>query len=172
VIEDQLVEAEELDQEPESASPSLANRMAKRHQELARQTTRRFPVPGWEDVLEVELQPVGAKPSVQIVQRAQRARDDGTRQLYVAADMLLRATVGFWEMPENGGRAKRLDGEDWISLARRLEACPDNPTPRQALLFLLPDERLLPWYAEWEQWQVSSSRDVDEETMRDFVPTG
>lgn len=165
---DQLEELEE----PESASPSLANRMAKRQQELARQATRRFPVPGWEDVLEVELQPVGTKRSVQIAQRAQRARDDGTRQLYMTADMLLQATVGFWELPENGGRSKRLDGEDWVSLARRLDGCPDNPTPRQALFFLIPDERLLPWYAEWEQWMVSSSRDVDGETMRDFDRTG
>jgi hypothetical protein len=171
VIEDAVHVQDE--QEPEPASPSLSSRMTARHEELARQTTGRFPVPGWDDVLEVELRAVGIRQSTKIVQRSQRVRDDGTRQLYVTADLVTQATVGFWEVPENGGgKAKPLEGETWASLAARLDDCPDSPTPRQALLFLVPEERLLFLYTQWESWMREASRDVDEETMRDFTRTG
>lgn len=161
---------QEDQQEPQDASPSLASRMARRHEELQRATTQRFPIPGWDDLLEVELRPVGIRPSAQIVKRNERTRDDGTRQLYVMADLLVRATVGFWEMPENGGGPKALN-ESWVTLARRLPDCPDSPSERQALLFLVPEERLMFLYQPWERWMGEASREVDEDTMRDFSRT-
>jgi hypothetical protein len=159
----------ELELEPQDASPALSARMERRHEELSRQQTEKFPIPGWEDLLEVELRPLGMRQSAKVVQRNQRTRDEATRSLYVTCDLLLAATVGFHQVV--GERSTPIR-DDWVALSRRLDGCPENPTPRQALLFLVGEDRILWLYQAWEQWQRSAGETVDKELAEDFGTTG
>jgi hypothetical protein len=160
---------ESLEPEPQDASPSLSARMERRHEELSRQQTEKFPLPGWEGLLEVELRPLGMRQSAKVVQRNQRTRDEATRQLYVTCDLLIAASVGFHQV---SGETSKPINDDWVTLASRLDDCPDNPTPRQALLFLVGEDRILWLYQAWEQWQRSAGEDVDKELAEDFDKTG
>jgi hypothetical protein len=163
-------EYEQIEAEPQDASPSLSARMERRHEELSRQQTETFPIPGWEGLLEVELRPLGMRQSAKVVQRNQRTRDESTRSLYVTADLLLLATVGFRQV--TGDESSAPINDDWVSLARRLDDCPNDPTPRQALLFLVGEERILWLYQAWEQWQRAAGENVDKELAEDFDKTG
>jgi hypothetical protein len=157
-------------QEPETVDGSLRSRMQLRAEELERITTERFPLPGWEDLLEVELRVSGLRAATKIAQRNARIRDEGTKNLYVMCDLLLGATVGFWQLSPDETR-KSIQA-DWVSLARNLDGCPENPTPRQAMIFLLKEHRV-PWlYADWETWMRSAQTEVDEELAADLGPTG
>jgi hypothetical protein len=160
---------QELEPEPQDAPSSLSVRMGRRHEELSRQQTEKFPLPGWEDLLEVELRPLGMRAASKITQRNQRTRDEATRQLYVVCDLLIAATVGFHQVV--GERSTPIT-DDWETLAQRLDGCPQNPTPRQSLLFLVGEERVLWLYQAWETWQRSASEDVDKELAEDFGKTG
>jgi hypothetical protein len=160
---------QELEPEPQDAPSSLSVRMERRHEELSRQQTEKFPLPGWEDLLEVELRPLGMRAATKIVQRNQRTRDEATRSLYVTCDLLLTATVGFHQVA--GERSTPIT-DDWVGLAQRLQDCPQNPTPRQGLLFLVGEERVLWLYQAWETWQRSASDDIDKELAEDFDKTG
>jgi hypothetical protein len=151
---------------------SLASRMAARSEELARQTTVRFPIPGWEDILEVELRSLGYKTLRRAISANERIRDQGTREMYAMADQILMATVAFWEVPSNGtGEAKQMD-ETWESLAKRLPNCPDAATPRQALLFLVGDKRLHFLVGDWGEWAKNADKGVEDEVQQDFGVTG
>ena len=150
---------------------SLAARMATRSEELEKQTSERFPIPGWEDILEVELRALGYRALRQALTRNERVRDEATRELYTVADQLLMATVGFWEVPQNGGQPRQMD-ETWESLAKRLPNCPDGATPRQALLFLVGDKRLHFLAQDWGEWAKTVDKQVHDEVQADFGLTG
>jgi hypothetical protein len=173
VIEDPTVEdpTREMDAaEPKPASDSLAARMREREEVLAKHVTERFPLPGWEELLEIELRVTGVQAATKATNRVQRVRDEGVRNLYVMVDLLCTATVQFWEVTPEGTNPIE---DDWVSLAKRLPDCPDNPTARQAAIFLLKEHRI-PWlYHDWESWQrAAKTEDVDAELRRDFGQTG
>lgn len=155
----------------EGAGQSLDNRMGRRAEALAVQQTEWFPIPGWEDMLEVELRSLGYKTMSAIQHANQKVRDPGTQELYNMADQLLRATEGFREVPEDdpdGERIPLLD--DWTSLAARLGR--QNLSPRQALLVIVDEKRIHFLVQEWAQWARSVRADIDKETAEDFVRTG
>jgi hypothetical protein len=160
-------EFELAEPEPEVADSSLRSRMQQRSEQLEKVTTERFPVPGYDDLLEVELRVTGMRQATRIAQRNERQRDPGTKNLYVMCDLLLGATVQFWR----SGADQPLK-ETWTDFAQMVDGCPDNVTPRQAMIFLLKEHRV-PWlYTSWEEWMRSSRPEVEEELTRDFTPTG
>jgi len=164
-----------LVEEPEPIEPGLAldSRMEARGDELARQTSEWFPLPGYDDILEVELKPLGWKTSSSIQHRNERVRDPGTRELYNMADQIIRATMGFRQVwPEDEEREPQPITDDWVSLAKRRRMCPENPTSRQALLFLLTDARVPQLFQDWILWTREVRKENDEEVGRDFSPTG
>jgi hypothetical protein len=148
---------------------SLSARMAQRASMLRKQRTEWFPVPGWADLLEVELRAVPFEVSARIVDRNQRVRDPALQKLYITADTLLVATMGFRQLTANG--PVEIE-DDWGQLAQRLPDCPDAPTRRQAMLFLVPSDRLLSWSADYQRWADQEGNDVDREVAEDFGPTG
>jgi hypothetical protein len=164
----ELGELEEPD-EPKPIDSSLRSRRQHRSEELSKVTTEVFPLPGWEDLLEVELRVQGIRAATLASKHNERVRDEGTRSLYIMCDLLLRATVAFWQVTSNG--SKPVEGS-WVELAKNLEDCPPSPTPRQAMIFLLKEHRI-PWlYANWETWMRTAKVEIDEEIARDFTPTG
>ena len=175
----QTVEIDEVEGPPSTgaADPvlpkdsSLAERMAARSEQLSKQTTGRFPLPGWEDILEVELRALGYKALRRSLTANERIRDEATREIYAMADQVLTATVAFWEVPANGGEPRQLD-DTWQSLAGRLPDCPDGATPRQALLFLVGDKRIHFLIQEWGEWAKNADKQVEDEVQQDFAVTG
>jgi hypothetical protein len=167
----QMEEFEELtEEEPRPIDGSLRARMQQRAEQLEKVTTEIFPLPGWDDLLEVELRVSGLRQATRVQKRNERVRDPGTQNLYNMCDLLLAATVGFWQVI---GEDKRKPLEaSWESLAKNLDGCPDAPTARQAMIFLLKEHRIPRLYAEWEQWMTSAAPEVDKELAEDFGTTG
>jgi hypothetical protein len=157
--------------EPKPASGSLAGRMEGRATELAKQTNAWFPIPGYEDMLEVAFTPLGYQTMHRIQTRnARKIRDESLATLYNLADQLVVATDGFREV--QGEKKIPLDGETWVSLAERLPGCPERPTARQAVLFLIGDSALPFLVQEYGDWARQRRQDNEEEVVRDFVTTG
>lgn len=150
---------------------SLSERMAARQDVLQKTTTEWFPIPGYEGVLEVELRALGYTTVRGIMKRNEKVREDATRELYTLADQMVMATEGFQEIVP-GQPAKPLEGEDWISLARRLPNAPDQMTPRQAVLFLVGERRIVYLVTDWTTWGRSVATDVEAEVVSDFDMTG
>lgn len=148
---------------------SLSTRMKARSEELERQVSEVFEIPGWEDVLAVELNMVGWKKLRVIGQRNRKVKDLPTQELYVAIDQLITATDGFFEV---FGDERKSINDTWVSLARRTgKPLPDNLTPRQAVLALVGDTRVMALYNSWQEWLQGERREVDEEVVRDFERT-
>lgn len=149
---------------------SLAARMQARAEELQKQKTEVFTLPGWRDMLAVELKPLGFTAIDRINRRNERERNETTRKLYNMADQIIAATMGFFEVNKDD----REPIEDtWISLANRLPDAPDGLTPRQALLFLLGGDKFVHvLFLEWQAWALELQDEVDEEVEGDFDQTG
>lgn len=149
---------------------SLAQRMQSRSQELERQVTEVFDIPGWEDILSVELRLMGWQVLRGIGQRNRKVKQVALQELYTAIDSIITATSQFYEV--QGERRVTLEGDTWISLARRTgKKLPDELTQRQAVLALVGDTRVMVLYNEWQEWMQGERREVDEEVMRDFETT-
>lgn len=150
---------------------SLADRMAQRADSIQKQRAEWFPIPHWEDMLEVELRAIGFGASAKIVTRHERIRDKTVQKLYITADTLIAATLGFREVLPDGKR-RELPNDSWASLAQRLPTCPDAPTARQAFLFLIPQDRILSLSSDYQLWADAQTEESEQEVAADFVVTG
>jgi hypothetical protein len=163
--------------QPENTS--LSARMAARQEQLAKETTEKFDVPGWEGVLAVELRRVGYKRTKKIQSRNDRIRDEGDRDLANIADIIGWATVALYEVkgsdPQTGEAVYEQLDDTWIDLARRLEDAPDmdgDTGLRRAILFICGGDKRLHFLAQqFGEWEKSGGADTREE-MRDFSTTG
>lgn len=155
-----------------ASGDSLEARMARQRDVLEGARTERFPIPGYESVVEVELRMLGYRRSRKIGEKHERVRDTAVRDLYIAADSLLEATVAFYEVHGDEPDDTPTDGITWVKLARAaVSSLPENATPRQAILALLGDERL-PYLADdWAKWMRSERGEVDEEQAAGFTTT-
>lgn len=166
------MQVEEVPLMAEPAVPvghSLSSRMANRHEQLAKNTTEVFPIPGWEDMLAVELRVLPYSTIRKVGQRNEKIRDEVLQELYSIADQLVIATEGFYEL--DGEQRIPLD-DDWVSLAKRLPDCPDEATARQAILFLVGEQRIHFLASEWLEWARNTHGDIEKEVSQDFGTTG
>jgi hypothetical protein len=157
-----------FDEAPPAHDGSLAARMERRRQAVEQQNTEKFPVPGWDDVVAVELRPLGWKLMRQLGERNKRIRDEATRELYTVADQLIRATVGFYEVV---GEEMRPTNHTWQTLAAAGKGA-EYDTPRKALLALIQDSMVPELWQEWREWQKAIGREAEEEVSADFATTG
>jgi hypothetical protein len=158
--------------QPDQARLSLQARMEAHAEHLRKDVTEQFPVPGWESMLMVELKRLGYKRIRALQKRNDRVRDAATRELYSMCDQIITATVGFHEVLENG-ETQELPDDTWITLAQNVPGCPDEITPRQAILFLTGDDKRVHFLAaEWGEWSRAGEADETEEVRADFVSTG
>lgn len=165
---DTVVETAPFLEEGNGPSNSLADRMKKRAATLEKEQADWFPIPGFDDLLEVELRALGYQTIRRVQRRNEKIRDQTVMELYNMADQLLTATQGFRQVNEPSS----LEGETWVSLARRLDNCPPDLTPRQALLFLVGEKRIMFLVQDWAEWARTVRDDVDGEVVRDFDRTG
>jgi hypothetical protein len=148
---------------------SLAERMAHRAGELEQTVSAIFPIPTWEEVLAVELRLVGWESLRRVAQKHERQRVDAIKELYVAADQILVATEGFFEIAES--QRTRIEST-WQELARLTgRKLPEDLTPRRALISLVGDTNVAILWADWQQWMTTRRPDVDEEVGKDFGTT-
>jgi hypothetical protein len=175
---ERVEEAEEFE-EVEYDSPrhgeSLEQRMARHQRKLATATSERFQIPGWP-FLYVELRRIHFQETRKIQQRNSKVRPQSLMDVYNIADQVLKATLGLYEVVgenSDGTLEYRDTGDTWVTLASRLENCPDNPSPRQAFLFLVQgDERIQFLAQDWGEWSAQTEEEAGEEGGRDFVTTG
>lgn len=164
-------EMEPVADEPVNGAGSLAARMKRRGRELESQRTEVFEIPGWEEILAVELRLLGYDESRRIGRRLDKLRNEDMQELYSYADQIVAATEGFYEV--DGDRRTRID-KTWMDLARAAATVklPEDLTPRQAIISLLGDRRVFYLFSDFEQWMRGERREVDEEVVRDFGTTG
>lgn len=157
---------------PKREEGSLAARMQQRQHELETLHSDVFPVPGWEEFLAVELRLVGWEALRKVVSKHDRQRSPALKELYVAADQMLLATEGFFEVSE-GARDRRIeDNGNWIALARATgKELPDSLTPRQAMISLMGDTNVLVLYQDWTEWMSTRRTDLEREVAEDFGTT-
>lgn len=151
---------------------SLRARMAEHTESVTRRHTKVWPVPGWEDRVAVELRMLTYRETRMIYKRLERERDEITSELYGVADQIILATEGFHLVDEHG-ETEPINGATWMDVARSIPDAnlPEDLTPRQALLAVVPDTALNWFYVEYSRWQRAGGREVGEEVMRDFKMT-
>ena len=163
------------DQEGNGHEPlagSFAARMQERRREREQRTTEMFEPPGFEDLFRVEMQVLGFKALSDIVMSHQRQRDEGLRNLYITADIVLAATVGFHLVKDDDVLDPIEDGT-WLSIARAMYPELDEMTrPRVALIRLLEGQGIAALASDWNEWNTRGNGQVDMELRRDFSPTG
>jgi hypothetical protein len=145
---------------------SLASRIATRRDELERREDDLIDVPGFEDVFKLQVKPVGSKAQQRIVDRHERIHDKALRGSYINADILVAATVGFWEV--NGDDAPTLcEGITWKDIAGAKNGIADL-THRQALLSVIPDHMLNLFASNYMDWLRGTEVSVAKDLERDF----
>jgi hypothetical protein len=167
-VEDQVTQ--EMDT-VDTAGGSLAARMKRRGKELESQRTEVFEIPGWEEILAVELRVLGYEESRKIGRRLSKLRNESLQELYSYADQIVAATEGFYEV--DGDRRTPVD-KTWMDLARAASPnkLPEDLTPRMAVISLVGDRRVAYLFSDYEEWMRGERQGVDEEVVRDFGTTG
>ncbi len=153
---------------------SLHARMRARAKELEAQRTEIFPVPGYAQVLAVELRPLDWDTISKRAAALEKvtARDPALGALYFAADQLVAATVGFYEVLEDG-RRNPID-TSWVGLANGVrDQFPEDGTPRMAILALFsePTSKLIMFVEQFQAWANGERNVITEELARDFEMT-
>ena len=152
---------------------SLETRARKRIQELEQEQSEVFEVPGWQDILGVELRLLGWEEGRKIGSRLRKVKPESLRELYIMCDLIIAATDGLHEILESGGTKRSR--HNWVSLAQAVlpvESLPDNLTPRRALLAIVTDKRVPALYAVWQSWSGGARAETVEEVVEDFGKTG
>jgi hypothetical protein len=177
----EVVEGAEFPAIEMSLAPgSLEARLRRRGAQLANQATERFAIPGYEDVLAVELRAMEYETQRQIIQQHEKIgrTNPGHFEVLVAADTIIRATEGFYAVPvDEDQEMERLpEGTTWLSLARMVgRKLPEDCTVRQALFAMLGPHaatmRVAALHREWTQWLSGARRQQEETVVRDFETT-
>lgn len=151
---------------------SLAERAKARRDQLLDRQTVTLEVPGYEGILEVEYRALSYSESRKIVARHQRQRDDAVRELYIAADQLIAASINAYEITGDETR-KALECGWGLQLARMLGVeVSEGTTARQAIFKCFARETLLSaHYIEYTEWLSSADAEADQEQRVDFQQT-
>lgn len=147
---------------------SFEDRMRARRVQREQRTTETFDVPGFEDLFRVEMQAIGYKRLADLALHHQRVRDEALRSLYIAADQVLAATVGFHRVKDDGGFTDAT-GDTWLTLARTFDDTIDGTVrPRAALIRLLEGQAVLALNNDWYEWNTRGNQEVDRDLSADF----
>jgi hypothetical protein len=151
---------------------SLAARMAGRREELEQDTTRVFPLPAYDSILAIEFRMLGWQTQRNIARVLEKkVKDPALFELYVAAESLIRAFETLHEVLPSG--ETQPTGYSIIEVARASGLkLGEDVTPRQALIALVGDTRVMTLYSDYMGWVGGQREDHDEDVMRDFAGTG
>lgn len=147
---------------------SLEDRIARRREQLSRQTTELFDVPGFEGIFKAELRAVGWKKLNTTANAHQRVHDDSEQKARIAADQIIAATVAIHSVVDDEGNTRVAEGFTWRDAARAADKkIGPEIKMRPALIHLLGATRVVFLHAEWGEWLRSGNKQVDEELQRD-----
>ena len=135
------------------------------------QTTTRIPVPRFPAIA-VELRPLDHKREFKIGKTNEKlVRNEADRLLYIMADVIVGATVGFFLGV--GDEAPALEGADasWNALCRKAYPESVELTTRQALIRLVTSDGVGRLYREYTEWRESRGEDVADELALDLGGT-
>jgi hypothetical protein len=160
-----------LVEEAPKSSRSLAARMNAKRKRREQQTTEIFPVPGWEEMLAVELKVVGSSTQDRIAEFHESVPNQSERLARTMADHIVHATVGFYEVDDEGERHELEPTFSWVTAAKGPHPKLSADTQNRAALRLLVDDNLKYLWAAWQKWMLSRGSQIDEELGRDFQAT-
>lgn len=163
-----------VEEPSEDSNLSLAERMRAARDSRERNTTEDFPVPGWASFTWVCLRVLTHKEQRKQVEKNSRVRDRAALDLYVAADTLMAATAGFYEVHPGEGDADETlvpVQTSWLELAKGVYDLGTDVKPRQAFIRLVGSERVVPFYGQYMEWLNGEREDIAAEQRADFGPT-
>ncbi len=149
-------------------SSTLAERARARREKLVNQQTIVLEVPSYEGILAVEYRALDYFESRRIGDRLNRIKDEGERDLYLACDTLIAASINAFELGQENVREL---GVGWgQQLAKHLGVdVADDATARQAVLSCFPrSQSAVVAFAEYTDWLTGALVDVDDEQRPDF----
>ena len=158
---------------------SLAERIRQRREEIESRRTNLFPIPGYGDMLAVELQVIPYQTVRKIgqqVERNNRSLDQPTLELYTAAEQLMAATVGFWVLQDTGQYQRDYEAT-WESMAylANPQLTQDLYTRACLIDFLSTGfdntSQVVLLCSEWLQWMREGRADTESQLKPDFSPT-
>ena len=146
---------------------SLRARMRARAEELEARTTEIFPVPLWDAVLAVELKVISWAKTEEIIEKHQRVT---SQMLSTAAAEILAATVGFWEIKEEGELERIEDATTWRQIANDLagKMISENVPDRVAVIAVASDQGAIALNALYRQWLGGANVGISDQVRRDF----
>lgn len=151
------------------AAGSLQERMRKRSEELRSDRTEVFGIPGYDDIVAVELRTLSTETSLRIQNKNEKTKDLPMKVMYNWADQILAATVVLHQV--NGEETKPWPDMTWIELARMsFENTQPDLTSRQALLLMMGNT-LQTFMTEWITWSQEITPELNKEVGLDFVKT-
>lgn len=144
-----------------------------RLQEVRRQreqrTTELFEPPGFEDLFRVEMRVVSFKVLSDIVISHRRQHDESLQVLYINADIVLAATVGFRMLGDDGELLEPERPTTWVDLARAFDpTLGADVRPRVALIRMLEGQGVATLANEWNEWNTRGNGRVERDLERDF----
>lgn len=161
-----------LDEPVEATRLSLEERLHAARGSREQATTEDFPIPGISAYAWVRFRALGFKAQAKQVEKNKRVRDQATMNLYVAADTLVAATDGFYEVDQTDEENLiPSPGSSWNSLCKATYDVGDELTPRQALIRLVGDGRLIQFYNEYNTWLIGEREATADEQRQDFGGT-
>jgi|SRR5215469_3265045 len=150
---------------------SFEARMQERRNDREQRTTEFFEPPGFEDLFRVEMQVVAYTVISDIVMVHKRQRNETLQNLYINADIILKATVGFYlVMPDD--TLDQIEDANWTSVARVMYPELDPMTkPRVALIRLLEGQGVAELANTWNEWNTRGNTQIERELRADFSVT-
>jgi hypothetical protein len=166
-----MEESQEIPEIVENNDGSFESRMQERRRQREQRTSEVFDVPGFEDLFKVEMKVLGYKRLADLALPHSRVRDDSLRQLYISADQVIAATVGFHKIMEDGS-LREAEGATWMDMAKAFDPSLDGTVkPRAALIRLLDGTGVLELSNDWYTWNARGNVQVDKDLGADFRVT-
>jgi hypothetical protein len=158
--------------EPQTEARSLEERMKQRRDSIEANTTEKFLVPSYEDMLAVEFKRLSWDRMDRIADRNRKQPKESLARRYSAAEVILAATVGFHEVKEGPDGEVQYDaaeGLSWLALARAVNPkIREDATPRMALLNLIGEPATVTFYGLYMEWLTGSTA-AEKELDADFA---
>lgn len=154
------------------ANSPLKERISERRKVLQNQRTVILDVPGLEGILAAEYRALPWQTIRKNVSKHERQRDQGLRELYIAADALIMACENLYEVMSDGTQVPLNLTWGHAAASRLGIDVAADATVRQVLLAIFEvDSRIVGHYAQVAAWQQGANQEIDKELARDFTRT-
>src|SRR5947209_10935318 len=127
---------------------SLEERMAIAEKAKTLASSEKSPIPGWASFCWVELKVINNDAQQAAIDKCERIRPARLQNLYIAAETLLTATAGFWEV--KGDEQYEPYETSWSKIAAVVHGMKES-APREAIIRVVGNEDRLTFYGGYLQ---------------------